>query len=326
MKNNKSVSAIICVHTSDRWQSIHTAVSSVKRQTYPVREIIIVVDTNDELAMRLKASVSGVTVISNQQAPGLSGARNTGVATASGDLLFFLDDDAAAEPQWLEKVVQNFADEHVLGVTSKIIPAWRGQRPAWFPNEFLWVVGCTYDGMKPGIVRNLLGASMCLSRTAFEAAGGFNIGLGRTNKGLPMGGEETEFCIRATKAIPGGRLIFDDNAYTTHQVNSERLTWKYFFRRCYAEGLSKAHLTSLTPSSTSLSVEREYSLKVLPLGMLRALQAALQHGELSGFARAAAIDSGFSCTCAGYFAGKSSAILLNRFGSAPSTDMTIGDA
>ena len=152
MSARDSVSVIICVHSEKRWDAILEAVASVRSQSHPVLETLIVVDHNAELERRLGESLQGVTVVPNNQDQGLSGARNTGVALAKGDLLLFLDDDAVLEPDWVREAVKHFGSGKTLGVTSRIVPRWQGIRPFWFPDEFLWVVGCTYEGMRPGAV------------------------------------------------------------------------------------------------------------------------------------------------------------------------------
>ena len=48
--------------------------------------------------------------------PGLSGARNTGVARSTGDVVAFLDDDAYADPGWLAKLIAPMANPAVAGV------------------------------------------------------------------------------------------------------------------------------------------------------------------------------------------------------------------
>lgn len=303
MSPTEGVSVIICVHSSKRCAAMLEAVRSAQCQTIPVKEILVVVDHNPELHAWLKKALPNVTVIPNVEEPGLSGARNTGIANAEGGLLVFLDDDAAMEENWVRKVLAHFQDENVLGVTSRILPWWQDARPAWFPNEFLWVVGCTYEGMRPGRVRNLIGAAMCVSKRVFDSVGGFTPSLGRAATGLPMGCEETELCIRAGKVFPNGEFRFDDTPWVTHLVGGERLTWRYFLRRCYAEGTSKAVLAKIATAEHALASERRYVFQTLPRGILRNLAGVLR-GDVSGLLRASAIVGGFTATALGYLAGK----------------------
>ncbi|MCA1607692.1 MAG: glycosyltransferase, partial [Acidobacteria bacterium] len=96
-----SISVVICAYTEDRWDDILAAVGSVLSQDVGPHEIIVVVDHNPSLYARLESDLPDVIVIKNGQARGLSGARNTGVAVAGGDVVAFLDDDAMAAPGWL---------------------------------------------------------------------------------------------------------------------------------------------------------------------------------------------------------------------------------
>lgn len=303
MPPTEGVSVIICVHSTKRWEAMLEAVRSAQYQTAPVDEILVVVDHNPALHAWLEQTLSNVMVIPNVEEPGLSGARNTGIANAKGDLLLFLDDDAALDQDWVRKASAHFRDGNVLGVTSRIVPRWQKARPSWFPDEFLWVIGCTYEGMRPGRVRNLIGAAMCVARPVFDRVGGFTPCLGRAATGLPMGCEETELCIRAGKAFPDGEFRFDDAPWATHLAGGERLTWRYFIRRCYAEGSSKAVLAALSTAKHALATERRYTLQTLPLGVLRGLGDVLR-GDVTGILRAITIVSGFIATALGYLAGK----------------------
>ena len=88
-----------------------------------------------------------LVVVPNSGRRGLSGGRNTGVSHAIGDVVAFLDDDARAQPDWLERLAAGYRSPSVVGVGGVATPVWPGQRPPWLPPEFDWVVGCTFVGM-----------------------------------------------------------------------------------------------------------------------------------------------------------------------------------
>ena len=255
------VSVIICAYTERRWHDTLAAVASVAAQSYPALETIVVVDFNPSLYQRLKAELPDVTVVANREAPGLSGGKNTGIAMARGDIVAFLDDDAIAAPDWLKFMVDSYAGGAVAGVGGLTLPLWQTSRPSWFPGEFDWVVGCTYIGMPASgaPMRNLLGGNASFRREAFTKAGGFRSGIGRSGRGLPAGGEETEFCIRLRQRSPGTVLLFDDRAVIWHRVPDARSRFSYFLTRCYAEGLSKALVTSNVGVADGLSAERSHA-------------------------------------------------------------------
>ena len=168
-----ATSVVICAYTLDRWDDLLGAVASARGQEPAPREVVLVIDHNDALLQRAQAEVVGARVIANTGARGLSGARNTGVEAASGEIVAFLDDDAAAEPGWLSALVAPFADPHVVGTGGGAIPIWSVPRPAWFPDEFGWVVGCSYRGMPvvQAAVRNPIGCNMAFRRAALVEAG-----------------------------------------------------------------------------------------------------------------------------------------------------------
>ncbi len=309
----RTCAVVICCYTENRWDDTLRAVSSVQAQQPPPRELIVVVDHNPALQARMAAALPGVAVASNHYQQGLSGARNTGVELASSDVVVFLDDDAAARPGWLAALARHYRDPNVLGVGGGIEPEWTVGRPRWFPPEFDWVVGCDYTGQRAGVVRNLIGANASFRRELFED-GGFTSGIGRSaSVRRPVGGEETEFCIRSAQSRPGGFFLHDADAEVIHRVPPDRQTFSYFRTRCYSEGLSKALVTRSVGTESGLASEWTYSTVTLPLGVLQGLRRALR-GDAGGLLTAGAIIIGLAYTTAGYIIGALSGMWARRRG------------
>ncbi|MFD9483549.1 glycosyltransferase family 2 protein [Streptomyces sp. NPDC059991] len=310
-RQTRDFSVVICVYTEDRWEDILAAVASVRHQSRPALETLLVVDHNPALLERLGgeykecAADGEVRVLANAGPRGLSAGRNTGIAAARGAFVAFLDDDAVAERDWLRHFHEGYADPRVMAVGGRTEPAWAcGRRPAWFPEEFDWVVGCTYRGLPPGRVRvrNVLGGNASFRRTAFDAAGGFATGIGRDGDKRPLGCEETELCIRLSRALPDAVLLIDDRAVIHHRVPPAREQFGYFRTRTYAEGLSKALVARSVGAGRGLESERRYTTRVLPAGVVRGLRDALL-GRAGGAGRAGAIVTGVAVAAAGYLLG-----------------------
>ena len=299
-----SVSVVICAHANDRWDDTLAAAASVRAQSHPAKELIVVVDYNRPLYERLRMALPDAVVLENRERQGLSGGRNTGIAASTAEVIAFLDDDAVADVNWLRCLVDAYTDPSVAGVGGLTRPAWDTERPAWFPREFDWVIGCTYIGMptRRAPVRNVLGGNASFRRDVFEQVGGFISGIGRDLGKRPLGCEETEFCIRLRQQIPGAVLLFDEQAIIWHRIRDERRRFGYYRSRCYAEGLSKAMVTRAVGATDGLSSERRHASRALPQGVGRGLADALR-GDISGFTRAAAIVAGLAAVTAGYLTG-----------------------
>jgi GT2 family glycosyltransferase len=299
-----SISVVICAYTEQRWDDVLAAVRSAQAQTYPPEEVVLVVDHNAALFDRLRERLPEVRVVENREERGLSGGKNTGVAVARGSLVAFLDDDAIAEPDWLKYMASGYTGPEIVGVGGRTLPLWETSRPYWFPEEFDWVVGCTFVGREPGPVRNLLGGNASFRREIFEVAGGFSTDIGRTAAiSRPLGAEETEFCIRVAQRIPGAIFLYEPGSVIWHRAPAARERFAYFRSRCYAEGLSKALVTRSVGLSDGLSAERQYTKVTLRRGVARGLWQGLR-GEPAGFARAGAIVTGLAAASWGYAVGR----------------------
>jgi glycosyltransferase involved in cell wall biosynthesis len=296
-------SVIVCAYTFERLELTTACIRAVMEQ--PERpEVIVVTDYNDDLGRVLQERFPTVRVVSNEQRQGLGGARNSGVAAASHDLVAFVDDDAEPTPRWLSELGEPFADPAVAVVGGDAQPVWQGDVPAWFPDEYLWVVGCSYRGMaREGPVRNPLGCNMAFRRQSLIDVGGFDETLGRLGS-LPFGLEETELCVRLTNARPSSRIVMARGAVVRHHVPPGRQRPGYFFQRCFYEGIGKSQLRELA-SSQALSAERSYALTVLPAAVFRDLAGVVRLDDpLARLKRIGAIVGGLASAAAGYGWGR----------------------
>jgi GT2 family glycosyltransferase len=272
------VTVVVCAYTERRWPDLVAAVESVAAQTVPVDQVLLVIDHNPALAARAAAEIAGVTVLANENRRGLSGARNTALAHATGDIVVFLDDDAsAASPDWLELLLAPYENPLVAAVGGAATPLWPTERPVTLPagserGELDWVVGCTYTGQPVQLaeVRNLMGCNMSFRRTVFAAVGGFTEDMGRVGT-VPVGCEETELCIRLRQHDPSARIVFEPRALVRHRVSPDRLSWSYLRRRSWGEGISKAAVSRLVGAGDALSTERAYTTRIIPAAFFREL-------------------------------------------------------
>ncbi len=308
MDDATDISVVICAYSDRRWERLRAAIDSISAQHTQALELIVVADHNPGLQAQLLDTYPHVRTLPNAGRRGLSAARNTGVREANGAVIAFLDDDAVVPRDWLTRMTAWYADREIIGVGGRVVPVWPDGQPSWFPDEFGWVVGCSYRGQPERIspVRNLIGTNMSFRRTVFDKLGGFREALGRQGAD-GSGCEETELCIRIRQAYGHSALLYDPGMVIHHHLDSGRDSWRYFRTRCWAEGRSKALVAAERGAPDALSVERRYATRTLPRGVLRGLRDSITRLDRGGLARSSAILAGFACTAAGYLAAKQAA-------------------
>ena len=304
-----TTAVVVTAFTMDRWDEIVAAIAGASSGSRAPDELVLVVDHNDDLLARATSELAPkypqLQIVSSSHARGCTGARNQGAAVTVSDVIVYLDDDAEPGEDWLEELVAPFADQEVQMTGGHLSPGWpRGHRPLWFPPEFDWVVGATYRGMPTTQqeVRNPIGASMAVRRSAYESAGGFHEKMGRVGNGYG-GAEETSLAIRIRQSSPSAKVIYVPTSVATHKVSTRRTKFSYFIKRCWAEGRSKVLLGQQVGADDALASERQYVLLVLPRALLTAIAGGLV-GRRGALRRAGALLAGLGATAAGYASGK----------------------
>jgi glycosyltransferase involved in cell wall biosynthesis len=298
------VTVVVCAYTERRWDQTRAAAASVLGQSPRPMQMILVIDHNPDLAARARRELTGITVLENDGKPGLSGARNTGLAAATQPVTAFLDDDAEARPGWLASLLEPYLDVKVVATGGSVHPRWPKVRPRWLPPTFDWVVGCSYLGLPetPNAIRNPIGANMSVRTELALRAGAFDVSVGRVGR-RPRGCEETEMAIRLTASVPGSVVWYVPDAAVDHHVADDRISFRYFVSRCWHEGRSKADVVRLAGATAGLQSERRHTAVVIPRALIRDA-LALATGDVAALARIGATTSGVAVTASGYAAGR----------------------
>jgi glucosyl-dolichyl phosphate glucuronosyltransferase len=294
-----SVSVVVCAYTLDRWQRLCAAIDSVRAQTVLPHEVVLCIDHNRELARRCRERWSSdreppiVRVVENQHPGRLGSARNTAVELATGDIVAFLDDDARAAPGWLGNLLASYAaDARTMAIGGACHPHFEIPRPGWLPFEFDWVFGCSYRGLptRRSKTRRLIGANMSVRRRAILAVGAFH----------SDNHDDMDLSHRIAHSYGDEAVVFDPAVAVTHFVSRERLTWAYFWRRCFHVNQGKVLAFRDMADAGSLMAEAIFAAKTIALGVPTYLVTGTRHGLLQALAALA----GITLAAAGHLTGR----------------------
>jgi GT2 family glycosyltransferase len=218
---------------------------------HPDYEVIVV---DNRPADAPAAELDGVRVV-REPRPGISAARNRGVAVATGEIIAFTDDDVQVHPGWLSALGRRFARQpHVSVVTGLVIPLEletqaqiffeqsgsgqdRGYAPLTFERAGRFLVRRRDQQAVAEEVRSLyltgefgFGANMAFRTAVLQASGGFDEALG---VGTPTrGGEDLAMFVELLAA--GHQIGYEPAAIIEHQ---HRATMGDLDRQIYGYGL-----------------------------------------------------------------------------------------
>ena len=301
MLNPPTVSVIVCAYTEDRWSLVVNCIASLEVQTAPPIEIILCIDHNENLLRKSKqyfgqerpAGAIPLTVVGNKYDGRLGSARNTAAEIASGDVLAFLDDDAAAAADWLEQLIAPYSDPRVAAAGGAPLPVFERRRPRWFPLEFDWVFGCAYSGLP--LVRaelaHLIGANMSVRRSALLEINGFH----------SDNHDDMDMCLRL--AFAQYKVIYEPRAIVEHFVPATRTTWHYFWRRCYFVNLGKVAAFANMQDAAHLGAEVAFVGRIIMKGIPAGMRQTVR-GDWYGLVRVSVMMAGIVLAGLGHLSGR----------------------
>jgi glycosyltransferase involved in cell wall biosynthesis len=232
LRNAPAATVIVC--TRDRAERLSACLTAVLALDYPDFDVLVVdnapaTDAVADLVGRLRAdgTARGVPLRRIvEPRPGLSWARNAGLAAATGRIVAYLDDDERPDRHWLAELARGFAaGRNVTGVSGLVLPAeletpaqaryeqfgghskGRGLTPEVFDAASRARQHPLYPLPAFGV-----GASLAFDRAALLRIGGFDVALGA---GTPaMAGEDT--AAIADLMLDGGTFVYWPGAVMWH--------------------------------------------------------------------------------------------------------------
>ena len=247
-----NVSVVICTYSMDRYDPFSECVKSVLAQTHEPLEIVLVVDGNDDVFERVNndfGDYENVVLHNNNENKGISYSRTKGAEIASGEIVAFTDDDATAEPDWIEKLVAVYEETDAIAVGGDVQPDWQTEKPAFFPEEFYWLVGVVEPGFASDgeEVRNTYGSNISYRREAFLNVGGYDPNTGRKGD-KHLQAHEAPAGIRLLEEYGKG-MIFTEEAVVHHKLFDYRGDFQWLVSRSFWQGYSKRVMDLLYPNA-----------------------------------------------------------------------------
>jgi GT2 family glycosyltransferase len=296
------VSVIVCAFTLDRWALLTKSLRSLTAQDLVPFEVILCIDHNPEMYERCVSEFREIfseyqiafQIIQNKFDTRLGGARTSAAEIATGDVLAFLDDDAAASPSWLHRLTRAYEDPKVVAVGGAPIASYETTRPRWIPQECNWIFGCAYRGLpeKRGPVDHMIGANMSVRREVLLSWGGFQ----------SDNHDDMDLSHRAIHGYGTAAVLFEPDAIVHHFVPASRLTWSYFWHRCFFVNMGKVKAFRNLDEASNLSAELRFVRRSLSRALVTEGKELLQ-GDLYAPVRYAALVSAIALGGAGSLVG-----------------------
>ena len=212
------VSVIVSVYNeADILPATHP---SLLNQDYPKEktEIILVNDAStDETPQLLESSewTESITVISHSENKGRAATRNSGIKTATGELLIFLDCDIEVESDFISRHVEYHQNDHIIGLVSHLRTHDTKSKDKYHRYIFFGKRGASVIGEnKPIPFKYFILPCSSVKTNAVKKTGLFN-------ETLPTYGIDLEYAYRLWKNFPEG--LFYSEAINVYMLNVKTL-------------------------------------------------------------------------------------------------------
>jgi GT2 family glycosyltransferase len=256
------VSVVVCSYNGAR--TIAECLQSLSALEYPDYEVIVVDDgSTDDTAAIARGFDVRLRCTPNR---GLSAARNTGLAMATGEIVAYIDDDAYADPHWLTYLAATFLTTDHVGVGGPNVPPLAdgpiAHAVAAAPGGPVHVL------LSDREAEHLPGCNMAFRRSALAAIGGFD-------PRFRTAGDDVDVCWRLRDA--GGTLGFHAAALVWHH---RRGSVRAYLRQQLGYGRAEALLEQKWPERYNAAGHAHWAGRLYgsALGALGWARSRIYHG------------------------------------------------
>ena len=253
--HRRPTSVSVVIATRDRPDALRACLTALSEQNTDHRLEVLVVDNNpgSGITRPVVAEFDSVTFLKEKR-PGLSYARNAGVAASAGDIIVTTDDDVTMPPDWLNRLIAPFHRSDVMAVTGNVLPAELETRAQQL-FEVFGGLGRGFERREFNVDWFEQGRRACRTwmigagaNAAFRAEVFADPEIGLFEETLGAGtaagvGEDTYLFYRLLKA--GHVIVYEPSAYVWHRHRRDlaalrRQLWGY------SAGHVAYHLTTVT--------------------------------------------------------------------------------
>jgi glycosyltransferase involved in cell wall biosynthesis len=245
---NQTYSIIIPIHgTEGRLESLLNLLYSIydgfiEHTIYP-NEVLIInnggvdITKQKEILYRITEGKYQVSIIDVKE-PGLNNARNIGLKNATGDIVFFFDDDVIVHRESIKLILTHFLNKSVNLVGGKINLIFDRPTPEWLKSEFFlrFLAPQRFPDAFNKVSKPYFIFGGCMSVRRTVSINKFDLGLDRNRKKLLSGGD-TDIAL----SLENSSFIEPKAEFST-VVRSDRLSIFYFIKRFYWQGMTDAIL------------------------------------------------------------------------------------
>ncbi len=221
------VSSVIC--TRNRPDKIGNAIDSILANTYPAFDLTVIdQSTNDETEAiaRRAGELSGRVRYQRMSKSGLSRAYNLAIASTTGPIIAFTDDDCLVPSDWIEKIVAGFQEERDGELMyGQVVPAYP-ENGGDLLTPLLRIEKPERLDRANGFRVFGMGANFAARRSLFERAGTFDEVLG--GGGPLKSSQDFDLAYRAYRH--NAAILLRPDVIVRHDGRREREDWPALLR------------------------------------------------------------------------------------------------